>query len=99
MDPQEAIDYIRSLSPGAISAPRQVEYLKNPEFPKNPKEASQPPPIPLTSQDAECYQSRAQTTGRSLQLLLHRTAGQLDSGEGKVVNFRGGGVYFIGTCE
>jgi len=92
MDPKEAIDYIRSLSPGAISSQSQVEYLTNPEFPKNTKEATQPAPVIRTPACGECYQTRNQTTDRSLHTMLLRTAAL--SGSSKDNNC---GVFIIGS--
>ena len=94
MDPQEAIEYIRSLSDGAISSPTQVKYLTNPRFPENPIEDKQPPPTATTPECAECYQTNNQKTDLALQRMIARA--HLMGGGG----YRGhGGVCFIGSSD
>jgi len=92
---EEAIGYIRKLSPGAINAQSQVNYLTDSHFPINLQEAAQPPPVVHTAKTDECYQTKNQTTNLAMQRLLSRTTWIGNGG----ADTHHGGVCFIGSCD
>jgi len=73
MNPTDAIEHIRRLSPESLNSRSQVEYLTNPDFPVNPDEKNLPPATPQTPRNAECYKTSHQLTEMSMRLLCERT--------------------------
>jgi len=102
MRPSEAIAFVRSLCNGAITL-LQEEYLMNSNFPQNPKEDTQPPPIIHTRPTSECYTTTNESTTQTLASMLTRASSLGCLGNpscGTAVGsgtYRSGRVCFIGT--